>query len=160
MAWWTVGHPIHYSVKAAMFFCSPEHVTVMRYKVLSPQRQYFIGPQYAFVLSSEEETVKADGDELVDLSQASGLSTDSVYLSSTDDTEIAINGVAATGVPEPSDPIAHSANDSLFDSSLNENVPSVSPHSFESSCTLNTVHPTSSYSPNQQDLFDFPVSIK
>ena len=31
---------IRYSVKAAMFFGSPEHLTFLRYEVLSPQRRY------------------------------------------------------------------------------------------------------------------------
>ena len=32
------GCPIHYSVKAAMFFGSPEHLKFLRYEVLSPQQ--------------------------------------------------------------------------------------------------------------------------
>ena len=31
-----------YSVKAAMFFGSPEHLTYLRYEILSPQRRYVI----------------------------------------------------------------------------------------------------------------------
>ena len=39
VAWSIEGFPIHYSVIAAMFFGSPEHLTFLRYKVLSPQRR-------------------------------------------------------------------------------------------------------------------------
>ena len=34
------GCPIHYSVKAARYFGSPEHLTFLRYEVLSPLRWY------------------------------------------------------------------------------------------------------------------------
>ena len=40
VAWYIEGCPIHNSVKAAMFFGSPEHLTFLRYEVLSPQRRY------------------------------------------------------------------------------------------------------------------------
>ena len=37
-----VKNPIHYSVKAAMFFGSHEHLKFLRYEVLSPHQRYAI----------------------------------------------------------------------------------------------------------------------
>ena len=47
VAWYKIeGCSIHYSVKAAMFFGSPEHLTFLRYEVLSPQRRYVKNMMY------------------------------------------------------------------------------------------------------------------
>ena len=48
------GCPIHYSVKAAMFFGSPEHLKILRYEVLSPQRRYTVGREVSVGILTEK----------------------------------------------------------------------------------------------------------
>ena len=111
---------------------------------------------YAF--PTEETVISADGNEFADVSLPAGVSSESIYLSSTDETVVA-SDVAVSVASEHSIGVTESA-DSSSDSSLDDDIPPAPTRSPPAN-TLNpsNTNPDPSRSPiPQQDLFDIPLS--